>query len=118
MSETSESPTLSNRIQTDSFWPHDSTDTQSTSNAHPFPYINTTIQGLQAFTLNDHFEAKNQITGCLVCGKSYEKVVEQKKGPDFSLQTAEPGKTIEDRHVASQVFLESFLCVDFTFPPE
>ena len=113
--ETTESPTRSNRNQSDLFGPYNLPYPLPTNNTHPLPKINKVIQGLQRLACHVHFEANNRLTGCLVYGKSYDQVFEE-TASDISQQTAESGETIRNRHKKIQAVLASLQCGVLNFP--
>ena len=54
------------------------------------------------------------MTGCLVCGKSYEQVIEE-TGADYLNQTAEPVETVRERQIKRNAFNDGVQSGVFTF---
>ena len=73
--DTQQFPTPKNCGQPDFFRPYDIPDTSTTS-AHPLPNAPTVIEGLQKMMLHAQMESNVYVTGCLVCSKPYEQVIE------------------------------------------
>ena len=91
--DTPESPTPENRGQPDIFRPYDLPGNPSTSASYDNPCnISTVANGLQKLTLHPHPTRIEWVTGCLVCGKTYDQVIE-KTVADYPDQTAQPGET-------------------------
>ena len=91
--DTPESPTPENRGQTDVFRPYDFPYEPSSTILNNPPIITTVTDGLQNLTLHPHPQRNEWVTGCLVCGKSYDQVVEETVA-DYLNQTAQPGETV------------------------
>ena len=60
------------------------------------PIITTVSYGLQNLTLHPHPQRNEWVTGCMVCGKSYDKVIEETVA-DYLNQTTQPGETVRER---------------------
>ena len=76
--DTPESPTPENRGQSDIFRPHDIPQQPSSiPSNNPRPNITTVADGLRNLTLHPHPQRNEWVTGCLLCGKSYDQVIEE-----------------------------------------
>ena len=53
------------------------------------------------------------MTGCLVCGKSYDQVIEETVA-DYLNQTAQPGDTVRDRQIKRNAFTDGIQSGLFT----
>ena len=62
------------------------------------------MQQLQELALHAHSEVEEETPGCLMCGKSYDQVIEETTA-NYLHETAEPGKTIRERHFKRQAFI-------------
>ena len=69
--DTPESPTPQNRGQSDIFRPCDTPDAPPSTLLNNPPNISTVANGLQNLTLQPHPQRNECVTGCLVCGKSF-----------------------------------------------
>ena len=67
-------------------------------------------------TLHAHLKTNAHVTGCLVCGKPYEQLIEEAVA-DYLHQTAEPGETVRDRVSKRKAFLDGLESGVFTFVP-
>ena len=87
-----ESPTPENRGQSDIFRPYDIPNEPSSTilNNPPPPNITTVADGLRNMTLHPHPQRNEWVTGCLVCGKSYDQIIEETVA-DYLNHTAQPG---------------------------
>ena len=96
--DTPESPTPENRGQPDIFRPRDIPNEPSPTilNKPPPPIITTVTDGLQDLTLHPQPQRNEWVTGCLVCGKSYDQVIKETVA-DYLNQTAQPGETVRER---------------------
>ena len=56
------------------------------------------------------------VTGCVVCAKPYEHVIEETVA-DYLRQTIEPGENVRDRIVKRSAFLGDLHSGVFTFLP-
>ena len=72
--------------------------------------------GLQNLTLHPHPARNEWVTGCLVCGKSYDQVIEETVA-NFLNQTAEPGETVRERQIKRNAFIDGIQSGVFTFLP-
>ena len=80
--DTPESPTPENCGQSDNFRPDDIPNQPSSIpsiplNNPPPPNITTVADELRNLILHPHLQRNDWATGCLVCGKSYDQVVEE-----------------------------------------
>ena len=113
---TPESPTPENRGQSDLFHPYDIPNQPSSNLSHNPPIITTATDGLQNLTLQPHPQRKEWVTGCLICGNSYDQVIEQTVA-DYLNQTAQPGETIRERQIKRNAFIDGIQSGVFTFIP-
>ena len=114
--ETPESPTPENRGQTCIFRPYDIPDPLSSTSLKNPTNISTGANGLQNLTLHPHPQRNEWVTGSLVCGKSYDQVVEETVS-DYLKQTAQPGETVRQRQINSNAFVDVIQSGVFTFLP-
>ena len=56
------------------------------------------------------------VTSCLVCGKSYDRVIEETVA-DYLDQTAQPGETVRERQIKRNAFIDGIQSGVFTFIP-
>ena len=56
------------------------------------------------------------MTGCLVCEKTYDQVIEETVA-DYLNQTAQPGETVRERQFKRNVFINGIQSGVFTFLP-
>ena len=56
------------------------------------------------------------VTGCLVCGNSYNQVIEETV-VDYLNQTAQPGETKRERQIKRNAFIDGIQSGVFTFLP-
>ena len=75
--DTTETPTPKNRGQSDLFRPDDIPNQPSSSLLHNPSIITTVIDGSQKLTLHPHPQRNEWVTGCLICEKSYDQVIEE-----------------------------------------
>ena len=83
--DTPESPTPENRGQSDVFRPYDLPNEPSSTILNkppnyikqPPPNITTVADGLRSLTLHPHPQHNEWVTGCLICGNSYDQVIEE-----------------------------------------
>ena len=106
----------SNKGQAKLFEPYDLPDTHPSPNDSELPLINTVVQEFKDLALHTQSEVENRTSGCIVCGTSYEQVLEE-TAADYLLRTAEARETIRDRHMRRQSFLASFQNGVVTFIP-
>ena len=71
---------------------------------------------LQDLTLHPHPQRNGWVTGCLVCGKSYDQVTEETVA-DFLNQTAQPCETVRERQIKRKAFIGGIQSGVFTFLP-
>ena len=79
-------------------------------------HITTVADGLQNLTLHPHPQRNEWVTGCLVCGKSYDQVIEETVA-DYLNQTAQPGETVRERQIERNAFIDGIQSGVFTFLP-
>ena len=72
-----ESLTPENRGQLDIFRPRAIPNEPSPTILNNTPIITTVADGLRNMTLHPHPQRNEWVTGCLVCGKSYDQVIEE-----------------------------------------
>ena len=102
--------------QSDLFRPYDIPNQPSSSLLHNPPIITTVTDGLQNLTLHPHPQRNEWVTGCLICGKSFDQVVEETVA-HYLNQTAQPGGTIRERQIKRNVFIDGIQSGVFTFLP-
>ena len=56
------------------------------------------------------------MTGCFVCGKSYDKDIEETVA-DYLNQTTQPGETARERQIKRNAFIDGMQSGVFTFLP-
>ena len=78
--------------------------------------ISTVDGGLRNLTLHPHPQRNEWVTGCLVCGKSYDQVIEETVA-DYLGQTAQPGETVRERQIKRNAFIDGIQSGVFTFIP-
>ena len=102
--DTPESPTPENRGQSDKFCPDDLPNQPSSIPLNnPPPNIMTVADELRNLTLHPHPQRNEWVTGCLICGKSYNQVIEETVA-DYLNQTAQPGETVRERQIKIKCF--------------
>ena len=115
--DTPESPTPENRGQPDIFRPYDiPNEPSSTILNNPPTKITTVADGLQNLTLHPHPQRNEWVTGCLVCGKSCDQVIEQTVA-GYLNQTAQPGETVRERQIRRNAFIDGIQSGVLTFLP-
>ena len=107
--DTPESPTPENRGQSNDFYP----DNIPLNNP---PNIIAVADELRNLTLHPHPQRNELVTSCLVCGKSYEQVIEETVA-DYLDQTAQPGETVRERQIKRNAFIDGVQSGVFTFIP-
>ena len=107
--DTPESPNPENRGQSDDFYP----DNIPLNNP---PNIIAVADELRNLTLHPHPQRNEWVTGCLVCGKLYDQVIEETVA-DYLNQTAQPGETVRERHIKRNAFIDGVQSGVFTFIP-
>ena len=61
--------------------------------------------GLQNSTLHPHPEDNEWVTGCLLCGKTYDQVIEEIVA-NYLNQTTQPGETVRERQIERNAFID------------
>ena len=106
--DTPESPTPENRGQLDNVYP----DNIPLNN--PPPNIIAVAVEMRNLTLHPHPQRNEWVTSCLVCGKSYDQVIEETVA-DYLNQTARPGETVRERQIERNAFIDGVQSGVFTF---
>ena len=114
--DTPETPTPENRGQSDTFRPYDFPNEPSSTILNNPPNITTVADGLRNLTWHPHPQRNKWVTGCLVCGKSYDQVIEETVA-DYLNQTAQPGETVRERQIKRNAFIDGIQSGVFTFLP-
>ena len=115
--DTPKSPTPENRGQSDIFRPYAIPNQPSSIPLNnPPPNITTVADRLRNLTLHPHSQRNVLVTGCLVCGKSYDQVIEETVA-DYINQTAQPGETVRERQIKRNAFIDGIQSGVFTFLP-
>ena len=115
--DTPESPTPENCGQSDNFRPDDLPNQSSSIPLNnPPPNIMTVADRLRNLTLHPHPQRNEWVTGCLVCGKSYDQVIEETVA-DYLNQTAQSGDTVRERQIKKNAFIDGIQSEVFTFLP-
>ena len=116
--DTPESLTPENRGQSDTFRPDDIPNQPSSIPLNnPPPNITTVAVELRNLTLHPHLQRNEWVTGCLICGKSYDQVIEETVA-DHLNKTAQPGETIRERQIKRNAFIDgSFRAESSLFSP-
>ena len=114
--DTPESPTPENHGQSDNFRPDEIPNEPSTTIPNNPPIITTVIDGLQNLTLHPHPQHNEWVTGCLICGKNYDQVIEETTA-DYLNQTAQSGETVRERQIKPNAFIDGIQSGVFTFLP-
>ena len=78
--------------------------------------ISTVDDRLRNFTLHPNPQRNEWVTGCLVCGKPYDQVIEETVA-DYLDQTAQPGETVRERQNKRNAFIDGFQSGVFFFIP-
>ena len=107
--DTPQSPAPENRGQSDDFYPYLYPTTQP-------PNIVAVTDELNNLTLHPHPQRNERVTGCLVCGKSYDQVIEETV-VDYLDQTSQPGETVRERQIKRNDFIDGVQSGVFTFIP-
>ena len=71
---------------------------------------------LRKLTLHPHPQRNECVTSCLVCGKSYDQVIEETVA-DYLDQTAQPAETVRERQIKRDAFIDGIQSGVFTFIP-
>ena len=80
------------------------------------PNITTVADELRNLTLHPHPQRNEWVTRCLVCGKSYDQVIEETVA-DYLNQSAQPGETVRERQIKINAFINGIQSGVFTFLP-
>ena len=107
--DTPQSPTPENCGQSVDFHP-------TNIPLHNPPNIVAVSDELRNLTLHPHPHRNETITSCLVCGKSYDQVIEE-TAADYLNQTAQPGETVRERQIKRNAFIDGVQSGVFTFIP-
>ena len=107
--DTPQSPTPENRRQSDDFYPDNIP-------LHNPPNIVAVADELRNLTLYPHPHRNETVTSCLVCGKSYDQVIEETVAGYFD-QTSQPGETVRERQIKINAFIDGVQSGVFTFIP-
>ena len=107
--DTPQSPTPENCGQSVDFHP-------TNIPLHNPPNIVTVSDELRNLTLHPHPRRNETITSCLVCGKSYDQVIEE-TAADYLNHTAQPGETVRERQIKRNAFIDGVQSGVFTFIP-
>ena len=109
-------PTPKNRGQPNTFRPDDVPDCPSSNLFKNPPNITTVADGLRNVTLHPDPQRNEWVTGCLVCGKSYDQVIEEAV-VDYLKQTAQPGETVRESQNKRNASIDGIQSRVFTFLP-
>ena len=71
---------------------------------------------LRNLALHPHPQRNEWVTGCLVCGKSYDQVIEETVA-DYLDQTAQQRETVRERQIKRNAFIDGIQSGVFTFIP-
>ena len=107
--DTPESPTPENRGQSDDFYPNNIP-------LNNTPNIIAVADELRNLTLHPHPQRNECVTSCLVCGKSYDQVIDE-TAADYLKQTAQSGETVRERQIKRSVFIDGIQSGVFNFIP-
>ena len=66
--------------------------------------------------LHTYPQRNGWVTACLVCGKSYDQIIE-KTVADYLNQTAQAGETVRERQIKRNAFIDGIHSGVFTFLP-
>ena len=83
---------------------------------HNPPNIVAVSDELRNLTLHPHPHRNETITSCLICGKSYDQVIEE-TAADYLNHTAQPGETVRERQIKRNAFIDGVQSGVFTFIP-
>ena len=114
--DTPESPTPENRGQSDNFCPNNIPNQPPSIPLNNPNNITTVADGLRNLTLHPHPQRNEWVTGCLVCGKPYDQVIEE-TAADYLNQTAQPGETVRERQIKRNASIDGVQSGVFTFLP-
>ena len=76
----------------------------------------TVADGLRKLTLYPHPQRNEWVTGCLVCAKPYDQVIEETVA-EYLDQTAQPGETVRERQIKRNAFIDGIQSGVFNFIP-
>ena len=108
--DTPQSPTPENCCQSVNFHP-------TNIPLHNPPNIVAVSDELRNLTLHPHPHRNETITSCLVCGKSYDQVIEE-TAADYLNHTAQPGETVRERQIKRRnAFIDGVQSGVFNFIP-
>ena len=71
---------------------------------------------MRNITLHPHIQRNEWVTECLLCGKSYDQVIEETTA-DYLNQTAQSGETVRERQIKRNAFIDGIQSGVFTFLP-
>ena len=111
-----ESPTPENRGHSDHFRPDDILNQPSSIPLNNPSNITTVADGLRNMTLHPHPQRNEWVTGCFVCGKSFDQLIEETVA-DYLDQTSQPGETVRKRQIKRIAFIDGVQSGVFTFIP-
>ena len=114
--DTPESPTPENHGQTDNFRPVDTPNQPPSIPLNNPNNITAVADELRNLTLHPHPQRSEWVTGCSVCGKSYDQVIEETVA-DYLNQTAQPGETVRERQIKRNTFIDGIQSGVFTLSP-
>ena len=100
----------------DIFRPYDILDAPSSTLLNNPPNMTTVADGLRNLTLPSHPQRNEWVTGYLVCGKSYDQVIEETVA-DYLNQSAQPGETLQERQIKRKASIDGIQSGVFIFPP-
>ena len=107
--DTPQSPTPENCGQSDDSYPDNIP-------LHSPPNIIAVTDELNNLTLHPHPQRNEWVTGCLICCKSYDQVIEETVD-DYLDQTSQPGETVRERQTKRNALIDGVRCGVFTFTP-
>ena len=93
--DTAKAPLPEIQGQRDIFHPYHLPNPSTSASCNKLSKISTVADGLQNLILHPHPERNEWVTGCLVCGKSNDQVVEEIIA-NYLNQTAQPGETVRE----------------------
>ena len=112
---TPDSPTPENCGQSDNFRPTIvPTNRHQSHQTPPPPNITTVADELRNLTLHPNPQRNEWVTGCLICGKSYDQVTDETVA-DYLNQTAQPGGTVRERQIERNAFNDGIQSGVFSF---
>ena len=114
--DTPESPAPEDQGPGDISRPYNLSYASSSASLNNPPIITTVTDGLQNLTLHPHPQRNEWVTGCLVCGKSYDQFIGETVA-DYLNQTAQPDETVRERQIKRNAFIDGIQSGVFTFIP-